>query len=207
MSEAAQDTEQNVRVAFDRGDFEAAATLALERYGDEILSFLAVRLRSPSDAHEAFSSFAEDFWVGLPQFAWRSSLRTWAYMVARNAAARYVAAPDRRPARNLTLSAPGRISQIVEHARSATQLHQQTAVKDRMRALRERLDPDDQVLLVLRVDRGMAWRDLAITFSGDADLDEAALEREASRLRKAFERVKSELKQMARSEGLLKRDV
>lgn len=205
MSEVAQDTEQSVREAFDRGDFEAAATLALERYGAEILSFLAVRLRSSSDAHEAFSIFAEDFWVGLPGFGWRSSLRTWAYMVARNAATRYMTAPDRRPARNLTLSAPGRVSQCIEHARSATQLHQQTAVKDRMRALRERLDPDDQVLLVLRVDRGMAWRDLAITLTGN-DLDEAALDREASRLRKAFERVKSELKEMARREGLLKRE-
>jgi RNA polymerase sigma-70 factor (ECF subfamily) len=206
MSEAAQNTEQCVRDAFDRGDFEAAATLAIERYGDEILSFLAVRLRANSDAHEAFSMFAEDFWVGLPQFGWRSSVRTWAYMIARNAAARYMSAPDRRVARNLTLSAPGRISQWVERARSATQLHQQTAIKDRMRELRERLDPDDQVLLVLRVDRDMAWRDLAITLTGNADLDDDALDREATRLRKAFERVKSELKQMARREGLLKRE-
>lgn len=203
MSETPPDAEQAVREAFERGDFESAATLALERYGQEILSFLAVKLRSGSDAHEAFSIFAEDFWVGLPRFAWRSSLRTWAYMVARNAATRYASAPDRRPARNLTLSAPGRVSHMIEQARSATQLHQQTAVKDRMRALRERLDPEDQVLLVLRVDRGMAFRDLAIALTGDAELDDAALDREASRLRKSFERVKSQLKQMARSEGLL----
>lgn len=206
MSDAPQDIEQPIREAFERGDFEAAATAALERYAEEILSFLLVRLRSSSEAHEAFSMFAEDFWVGLPKFGWRSSLRTWAYMVARHAAARYMAAPDRRPARNLTLSAPGRVSHLIERARSVTQLHQQTSVKDRMRALRERLDPEDQVLLVLRVDRGLAWRDLAIALTAESEIDEAAIAREATRLRKAFERVKSELKQMARAEGLLKRD-
>ena len=206
MSEPREDVEQPIREAFERGDLEGAATASLELYSEEILSFLAVRLRSSSDAHDAFSMFAEDFWIGLPKFAWRSSLRTWAYMVARNAALRYASAPDRRAARNLTLSAPGRLSLLVEHARSVTQIHQQTLVKDRMRELRERLDPEDQLLLVLRVDRGMTFRDLAITLTGNADLDDAALDREASRLRKAFERVKAELKPMALDEGLLKRD-
>lgn len=204
MVEATQDTEKSIRDAFDRGDLEAAATAALELYGDEILSFLAMRVRNTSDAHEAFSMFAEDFWVGLPKFAWRSSVRTWAYMIARNAAARYASAPHRRAARNLTLSAPGRVSQYIERARSATQLHQQTAVKDRVRALREQLDPDDQMLLVLRIDRSLAWRDLAIAMTGNDELDDAALDREAVRLRKAFERVKATLKELAQADGLLK---
>ena len=49
----------------------------------------------------------------------------------------------------------------------------------------------------------MAWRDIAITMSGDADLDDDAVSRESARLRKTFERVKSELKRMAEEEGLL----
>jgi RNA polymerase sigma-70 factor (ECF subfamily) len=205
-SESSQDAEKPIRDAFNAGNLETAATATLDLYGDEIFSFLTVRLRAAGDAQEAFSMFAEDLWVGLPKFAWRSSMRTWAYMVARNAATRYASAPQRRAARNLALSAPGRVSQMVERMRSATQVHQQTVVKDRVRALRERLDPEDQMLLVLRVDRGLAWRDLAIAMTGDADLDDAALDREAARLRKAFERVKAELKQMAKEEGLLKRD-
>src|SRR5262245_12055321 len=103
MADLTQDTEKPIRERFERGKLETAATAALDRYGDEILSFLSMRLRNASDAHEAFSMFAEDFWVGLPKFAWRSSVRTWAYMIARNAATRYVAAPHRRAARNLTL--------------------------------------------------------------------------------------------------------
>jgi RNA polymerase sigma-70 factor (ECF subfamily) len=205
-SESSQNAEKQIREAFNEGNLEAAATATLELYGDEVFSFLLVRLRAVGDAQEAFSMFAEDLWVGLPKFAWRSSMRTWAYMVARNAATRYASAPQRRAARNLSLSTPGRVSQLVERMRSATQIHQQTAVKDRVRALRERLDPEDQMLLVLRVDRGLEWRDLAIAMTGDADLDDTALEREAARLRKAFERVKAELKQMAKQEGLLKRD-
>jgi RNA polymerase sigma-70 factor (ECF subfamily) len=204
MSDATPDGEHEIREAFREGKLEAAATATLDRYGDEIFSFLVSRLREVADAEEAFSMFAEDLWVGLPKFGWRSSMRTWAYMLARNAAARYASAPARRAARNLSLSAPGAISDIVQRVRSATQIHQQTAVKDRVRALRDRLDPDDQMLLVLRVDRGMAWRDLAITITGNADLEDTALEREATRLRKAFERVKAELKQMASDEGLLK---
>ena len=104
------------------------------------------------------------------------------------------------------MSRAGRLSELVERVRSATQIHQRTEVKDRVRALREQLDPDDQMLLILRVDRGMAWRDLAIAMAGDADLDDTAIDREAARLRKAFERVKTELKAMAEKEGLLKRD-
>lgn len=203
MAAAPLDPETLIRDAFDQGDLESAATYALDLYGDEILSFLMARLHRVSDAQEAFSMFSEDLWVGLPKFAWRSSMRTWAYMVARNAATRYAAAPHRREARNLTLSTPGRLSHVVDRLRSATQIHQQTAVKDRMRVLREHLDPDDQMLLVLRVDRNMAWRDLAIAMTGDADLDDAALDREAARLRKAFERVKAVLKDLAKREGLL----
>ena len=206
MTDTSTQSEQTIRSAWDAGQLEASATATLEAYGDEILSFLVSRMRSPSDAQEAFSMFAEDLWAGLPKFAWRCSMRTWAYTLARNAATRYAASPQRQAARNLTLSRPGRLSEMVERVRSATQIYQKTEVKDRFRALREQLDPEDQMLLVLRVDRNLAWRDLAIAMGGDADLDDDALDREAARLRKAFERVKGELKRMAEREGLLKRE-
>jgi hypothetical protein len=61
-------------------------------------------------------------------------------------------------------------------------------------------------LLILRVDRNMSWRELAQTLSGTVDLDEAVIERESARLRKAFERVKRELKRLSEDKGLLKVD-
>jgi RNA polymerase sigma-70 factor (ECF subfamily) len=196
--------EQRIHEAWTAGRLEDAATIALETYGGEILSFLHARWRSPTDAHEVFSTFAEDLWLGLPRFAWRCSMRTWLYTLARNAAARYAGAPQRHASRNLTLSRPSRLSELVERVRSATHDYQKTVVKDRFRALREQLPDDDQMLLVLRVDRGMSWRELAITMAGDVDLDDETVERESVRLRKAFERLKGELKRMAQREGLFK---
>jgi RNA polymerase sigma-70 factor (ECF subfamily) len=200
------DHEQTIRAAFEAGQLETAASATLTAYGDEILSFIGSRLQNSGDAQEAFSMFAEDLWVGLPKFAWRCSMRTWAYTLARNAAVRCATAPAHRAARNLQLTRPSRLSELVERMRSATQIHLQTEFKDRMRTLREELDPEDRTLLTLRVDRGMAWRDLALAMAGDVDLDDRAIERESSRLRKAFERVKAELKRKAQREGLLQPD-
>jgi len=147
--------------------------------------------------------FAEDMWTGLPSFGWRCSVRTWLYTLARNAAARYATAPQRRVARNLPVSGLEDVSALADRIRSATHVYQQTDVKDRFRQLRERLSDEDQMLLVLRVDRGMAWRDLALAMRGDVDLDDAAIDKEAARLRKAFERMKRELRRLAEREGLL----
>ena len=46
-----------------------------------------------------FSEFAEDFWRGLEGFRWRTSLRSWGYTLARNAANRYQRSRRRREAR------------------------------------------------------------------------------------------------------------
>jgi RNA polymerase sigma-70 factor (ECF subfamily) len=204
MTQPPIDPEERIRAEFMAGRLEAAATATLEAYGSELLSFLASRLRARSDAHEAFSMFAEDLWLGLPKFGWRCSIRTWSYTLARNAASRYASAPQQRHERNVPLSCSEALSALIERARSSTKIYQRTEIKDRFRTLREQLDPEDQTLLVLRVDRGMAWRDLAITMLGDADVDDGAIEREAARLRKTFERVKAELKRLAEREGLLK---
>jgi DNA-directed RNA polymerase specialized sigma24 family protein len=103
MSELNAEVEEAVRTAVRANQLEVAATRALEAYGKEILSFLVARLRSKSDGEEAFSVFAEDFWKGLPDFAFRCSVRGWMYTVARNAANRYASSPQLRPARNLTM--------------------------------------------------------------------------------------------------------
>jgi RNA polymerase sigma-70 factor (ECF subfamily) len=194
------DPEQAIRQAFDAHQLELAAELALEAYGGELLGFLVARLRNPSDAQEVFSMFTEDLWTGLPGFGWRCSVRTWFYVLARSATARYLLGPQARGRRHESAS---QLDVLVERVRSATDVYQQTAVKDRFRLLREQLDDEDQTLLILRVDRNMAWRDLAIALSGNADLDSEAIERETVRLRKAFERVKKQLRQMATREGLL----
>jgi RNA polymerase sigma-70 factor (ECF subfamily) len=60
------------------------------------------------------------------------------------------------------------------------------------------------MLLILRVDRGMDWRDLAAAMGDEnAPLEGADLDREAARLRKRFERIKDRLRELAREAGLL----
>jgi RNA polymerase sigma-70 factor, ECF subfamily len=198
--------ELDIKAAFDRGSMQEAATAVLAAYGDEILSFIHSRLRDRVDSDEAFAMFAEDLWNGLPSFGWRSSARTWAYTLARNATIRYASKGDRRAARNVPLSCPGAVAALVERVRETTECYKRTAVKDQFRAIREQLDLEDQTLLILRVDRNMTWRELAQTLSGAVDLDEAALDRESARLRKAFERIKRELKRLSEEQGLLKGD-
>jgi RNA polymerase sigma-70 factor (ECF subfamily) len=206
MSPPATDPEQSIRDAVAAGQVEEAVSVALRAYGGEILTFIGSRLRSQSDADEAFSMFAEDLWLGLPKFSFRCAVRTWAYAIARNAAIRYATAPQRRAARNVALSSPDCLPRLVDAVRSTTHVYQRTDVKDRFRALREQLEPEDQSLLVLRVDRGLSWNDLAFAMAGDVNLDDDAVKRESARLRKAFERVKTELRRLAERDGLLDPD-
>lgn len=206
MNQPASVREQEIRAAFDSGRLQDAATAVLGLYGDEILSFIHSRLRDRVDSDEAFAMFAEDLWNGLPGFGWRSSVRTWAYTLARNATIRFASTNDRRAAKNLPLSCPAAVAALVGRVRETTECYKRTAVKDHFRALREQLDLEDQTLLILRVDRNLSWRELAQTLSGSVDLDEASIERESARLRKAFERVKRELKRLSEARGLLKAD-
>jgi RNA polymerase sigma-70 factor, ECF subfamily len=68
----------------------------------------------------------------------------------------------------------------------------------RVAKLRAELDPEDQTLLILRVNRQLPWRDIAriMTDEGDAS-DDDELKRRAAALRKRFERLKEELRAKA----------
>jgi RNA polymerase sigma-70 factor (ECF subfamily) len=194
--------ETDLRAAWDTGDLQRVATLAIARYGPEILGVLTARLRSTSQAADVFSMFAEDLWVGLPGFEWRCSFRAWAHRIARNAANRHVTAPAQRRDRNVPLSEASDVWAMAERVRTSTELHIRTEVKSEVRKLREQLSDEDQLLVVLRVDKGMEWRDLAAAIS-DSELDDASLGREAARLRKRFQLVKDKLRELARAAGLL----
>ena len=50
---------------------------------------------------------------------------------------------------------------MVDHVRTTTALHLRSEVKDQVSRLRERLEPDEQTLLILRVDRALSWREVA----------------------------------------------
>jgi RNA polymerase sigma-70 factor (ECF subfamily) len=149
-----------------------------------------------------FSQACEDLWAGLPRFEGRSSLRTWFYVLARHAAARYRRSPHRRPGRRVAISD---VTDVAEGVRSRTLPHLRTEVKNRFAAIRDALPEEDRALLVLRVDRNMSWNEIARVLYPDDQSDEA-LTKAAARLRKRFQFVKEEIRARAREAGLLPDD-
>jgi RNA polymerase sigma-70 factor, ECF subfamily len=195
--------ENEARRAFNGGDFERAAAVALNGFGGEIFGFLVDRLRSESDAADVFSDFVEDLWRGLPAFQWRSTVRVWAYVLARNAANRHVRSPARRASRNLPLSRVPGLAEVVERARTRTRMHLRSEVKSAVARLRENLPPDDQLMLSLRIDKELSWAEIAQVLAGACEDDAKTRARAAARLRQRFKTVKARLRRQAEAAGLL----
>jgi RNA polymerase sigma-70 factor (ECF subfamily) len=189
---ALPEVEAKVRAACDGARWEEAVTTALTGYGQELMSYLVAMLRNASDADDAFGILAESLWKSLPAFRWESSLRTYAYALARSAASRILRDEGRR-VRAEPLSSPS-VEAVVAQMRSRTDTFLRTETKNKVDKLREALDPEDQTLLILRVNRKMAWREIAEVMS-DGQPDRGALDRQAAALRKRFERLKEELRE------------
>jgi RNA polymerase sigma-70 factor (ECF subfamily) len=185
--------EQELRERCASGDFGAAVTQALRGYGPEIFSYLMAVTRNRADAADAHQIFSVSLWEQLPAFRWECSLRAWCYVLARGALGRM--ARGRTP--QVPLSNHPEALAIAAQARSQTQEFLRTAVRERVNALREKLPLDDQTLLILRVNRKLAWRDIARVLAGGEDLDDKALDQKAAALRKRFERLKETLRELA----------
>lgn len=198
------DLETEVRSAVASTDYGLAATRVLEGLGLEISRFLRARLGDRSQADEAYLQFSEDLWVGLPAFRWESSLRVWLFVLARNAATRV----GRSRRREVELhSDRSDYLEFRAQVRTSTAQYARTKVKDRMREIRQRLDEDDQTLLILRVDRKLEWRELAVVMNEvAADASEIDLQRASARLRTRFQTAKKRLRTLAEAEGLLRPD-
>lgn len=184
--------EAELRRRFEAGDLDGTMSAALEGYGGELYGFLVGLARDPARADDVFGATCERLWRALPKFRWDSSFRVWAYTVARNEFLRSTRETTRAK-RHVAVSQIASIQEAIDRARSTTPIYQRTDVKDRFAKAREQLEPDDHMLLGLRLDRQMAWLDIAkILGSGD----EAALTREAAALRKRFERLKLKLREL-----------
>jgi RNA polymerase sigma-70 factor (ECF subfamily) len=206
VDEAAREAlELEVRRRCEAADLEGGAIAALRGYGPEVYGLLFSLHRDESDAADVFADFSECLWRGLPGFAWQCTLRTWAYTVARNASHRFLRGV-RRGRRGVPLSEATEVERLAESVRTQTSPWLRTESKDRLTQIREALPPEDQMLLVLRIDRGLAWRELARVWHEGGEPDEAALEREAARLRKRFQLLREQLVEVARREGLLPKE-
>lgn len=185
--------ERTVREHCDAQRWREATVAALEGYGPEILGYLVARTRDRDQADEVFAVFCEDVWKGLPKFAWAASFRTWAYRVAHNARARWLARTRRRE--HVPLSDAPQVFEAAQRVRTSTALHLRTEVKDAISQLRDALPEADRSLLILRVDRGLSWGEIAEIHDEDRS--------KAATYRKRFERAKARLAELAREAGLL----
>jgi RNA polymerase sigma-70 factor, ECF subfamily len=193
--------EQELRLLWERGEHDTTTARILERYGPELFGYLVAVARSEADAADAFSLLSEDLWRGIGGFRWQASVRTWAYVLARNALRRTLRAPHRR-AGWVPLSDAPEIYELAERVRTGTLEYLRTDVKDQFAELRRTLDPQDQDLLILRVGRQMSWNEIAQILCAADRPDDEALAREAARLRKRFERAKRALSELAKERGL-----
>ena len=204
--------ERDIAAALARADHDGAASVAIRGFGPEILGYLTRVLSGRGEAADAFSYFAEQLWRGLPGFAGRSSVRVWAYRVAWSAAVRVRSEAWGRHREHLPTSMASRIAGEVL-SRTAEERELEGAHLARLRAA---LGPEEQSLLVLRVDRGLSWREVAEVMAEEGASEEEAgsapptgrgrspsnrLDEPA--LRKRFERLKAKLAQLAAAEGLI----
>lgn len=193
MSEPSEaNPEAEIRALLAAGDIDGATTLALRIYGPGLLGFLKSRLHDLAHAREAFAWLAEDLWKGMRGFRAESSVRTWAYAIARNVAYRYAD----RELRARYAAVP--LSQISRASALAVSLPTSEGLDARAARLRAQLDEEEQTVLTLRVDKGMDWKDIALVmlFNGE-EPDEEAITREAARLRKRFQLLKDKLRKLA----------
>ena len=137
---------------------------------------------------------SEDLWRCLPTFRWECSVRTWMYTLTKRALIRHRKRAAERPHRRQELGS----FDAVERARSRTAPWLRTEVKDAFTRLREGLEEEERELLVLRVDRGMPWEEIARIVDDEGDPKQVS-----ARVRKRFQGIKDKLRTLARAEGLL----
>jgi RNA polymerase sigma-70 factor (ECF subfamily) len=184
------DLESRIAAHLGRGDRGAAARTLIEAYGTGILGYLRALL-DEDDAQDVYSEFQERILLGLPAFRWECAVRTWAYQVARNAVRHWARDGYRRRRGRLGTSTASRIP-----ARSSTPSRKEAERREQLAALKRLLSPDDITLLVLRVDRGMSWNEVAAVLSAGGRPSPATV-------RKRFERLTARLKEQARAAGLV----
>jgi RNA polymerase sigma-70 factor (ECF subfamily) len=163
-------------------DLSGTMVSLVRAYGAELRAFLYTVLGDDDAADEVCAQAWENVWRALPRLAEPPS-RGFAYKVAWNAALDFRKNAYRRRVRRLQTS---EISHIAEEIKSS--LSERLARSDRIERLRAALEPDEQALLTLRLDRELSWREIADILSTDEQPLGDAL------IRKRYERLKHKLR-------------
>jgi len=179
------------RLATDGPD--GAATALIETLGPALLRYLRSMLRVEEDAADAFSQWSENVWTGLPSFRGESSLKTWGYRLAWNAAQNLRNEAWRKRGQRLATGQASALAMSIQTKSVVVVERQRQALEE----LRAALSEEDRSLLVLRLDQQLSWNEVAEVLAAEGKRIEPAT------LMKRFERVKARLGELARERGLL----
>jgi len=179
-------------VLLGRGETVPAATRVVEQLGPPVFGYLC-SLHDDDDAKEVFSMWAEDVWRGLGAFRGEASVKTWAYRLAWHASCRFRRDAFRKRREPIPTGAASRLAASVASKSGLAP----GSRRERLERLRGELSPEEQTLLVLRVDRELEWDEIA----GILSVEGAPVTSPA--LRKRFERLKEKLAGLARSQKLI----
>jgi DNA-directed RNA polymerase specialized sigma24 family protein len=178
VSQDLSQTEREIGQHLAASELTEVAVLTLRAYGSEVLGYLMSQLHSEQYAQEVFSTFAEDLWRSLPGLSLQTSMRAYAYALARNAKHRFLQRDLRKQRAASPLSQVEHLSRVIAEVRTVTAPH--------------------LALLTLRIDRGLEWLEIAEVFGETGDLKRAAAQK-----RKRFQLIKEKLAVWAREAGLL----
>jgi RNA polymerase sigma-70 factor (ECF subfamily) len=192
--EKSEHLERKIAESLGQGELKEAISQGIKGYAPQVLGYLTTLLRDEDAAQEVFARACERLWKAAPRFRLVTTFRAWLYRIAWNAARDYLADPYRRRGRALRTAD---ISELAARTRSNTRPHARSSVRGRVARLREQLEPAEQTLLTLRVNRGLSWREIAEVLS------RPGLPEDEATLRKRYERIKRKLRELAAAEGLL----
>ena len=171
-----------------------AVEAALKAYGSEIYGVVFRIMGDETAADDVWSMFLEKLWKGIRTFKERGKFRAWAYRVARNACNEYRRNPTRRKFRRFFT---GELSKLEGKIRSSTKTYEKTTVRQKLWELVDRLKPDDKLLMILKVDKGLSYTEIAEVFSGRKG---EVVSADALKSRKY--NIKKKLRKMAEEEGI-----
>ena len=163
------------------------ADLLIGRLGPELRPFLHRLLGDAALAGEAYSATCERLWRGLPTFRWECSLRSWSYIIARREASRCRERLVRAGEQHTTLSAADGVP-VQSRSTSSTL---STTRRDRLENLRASISDEDRDILVMRVERGLQWKEIAVAFLDEETTEAEAIARESARLRQRFRAIRA----------------
>lgn len=197
QAEFIQDPDEEIRACCQRQDAKTATLCALRHHGRELLAFLYGVLGDDA-AEDANQELWAAIFSSILSFQGQSRFRTWAYVIAWRICGAFLRDRDRRRLLEPLSAVPELLSDEAQlRVRCLTGMR--ATLESAVGRIRQRLAPEERMLLILRVDQELSWREIASILLPDG----SQIEQEEQRLRQRFVRIKNKIRQEACKIGLM----